>query len=194
MSSASGRPPVVPPPARRDSTTAVWWILGIVGGGIVVMVFLALIVAGYVASHSHIDSEGKNVDIQTPVGELKVNQNPNRDSGLPVYPGATASDKDSHANVELSSGDAGLGVVVENYATNDPLDKVAAWYSQHLGSTFTREKKGGEVKVQGMVITTDSDVTFNDNHGESTRTVSLTQKKDDGVEITLVRTGKRQAQ
>jgi hypothetical protein len=157
------------------------------------MVLLALIVAGYVASHSHIDSEGKNVDIQTPVGELKVNQNPNRASGLPVFPGATPSDKDSHANVELSSGDAGLGVFVENYSTTDPLDKVSAWYSQHLGSTFTRGKKGGEVKVQGMVITTDSDVTFNDNHGESTRTVSLTQK-DGGVEITLVRTGKREAQ
>ncbi len=52
------------------------------------MVFLALMVAGYVAGQSHIDSEGKNVDIQTPVGELKVNQNPNRASGLPVYPGA----------------------------------------------------------------------------------------------------------
>jgi hypothetical protein len=193
MSSASGRPPIVPPPARRASTTAIWWILGIVGGGLVVMVFLALMVAGYVAGHSQIDSEGKNVDIQTPVGELKVNQNSNRASGLPVYPGATASSKDSHANVELSSGDAGLGVFVENYSTTDPLDKVAAWYSQHLGPTFTRGKKGGEVKVQGMDITTDSDVTFNDNHGENTRTVSLTQK-DSGVEITLVRTGKREAQ
>jgi hypothetical protein len=193
MSSASGRPPIVPPPARRDSTTAIWWILGIVGGGIVVMVFLALMVAGYVAGHSHIDSEGKNVDIQTPVGELKVNQNANRASGLPVYPGATPSSKDSHANVELSAGDAGLGVVVENYSTADSLDKVAAWYAQHLGPTFARGKKGGEVKVQGMDITTDSDVTFNDNHGESTRTVSLT-RKDSGVEITLVRTGKREAQ
>ena len=61
------------------------------------------------------------------------------------------------------------------------------------GRLSVEGKKGGEVKVQGMDITTDSDVTFNDNHGESTRTVSLTQK-DSGVEITLVRTGKREAQ
>src|ERR1700721_2195506 len=96
MSSASGRPPIVPPPARRDSTTAIWWILGIVGGGIVVMVFLALMVAGYVAGHSHIDSEGKNVDIQTPVGELKVNQNPTGPWGSPVYPAAPPPGKTSH--------------------------------------------------------------------------------------------------
>jgi hypothetical protein len=193
MSSASGRPPVVPPPARRDSTTAIWWILGIVGGGIVVMVLFGLVFAGFVVRHSHVNDQGKDVDIQTPVGEIKVNQNPNHASGLPIYPGATPSTADNHANVQLSSGEAGLGVAVENYSTTDPLDKVAAWYSQRLGSSFTRGKKGGEVKVQGMDITTDSDVTFNDNHGDGTRTVSLT-RKDDGVDITLVRVGKREAQ
>jgi hypothetical protein len=193
MSSASGRPPIVPPPVRKDSTTAVWWILGIVGGGIVVMVFLGLMFAGLVVRHSRINGQGKDLDIQTPVGELKVNQNPNRASGIPVYPGATPSSKDSHANVELSAGDAGLGVVVENYSTADSLDKVAAWYSQRLGSSFTREGKGGEAKIQGVTVGTDSDVTFNDDHGDSTRTVSLTQK-DDKVEITLVRAGKREAQ
>jgi len=193
MSSASGRPPVIPPPARRDSTTAIWWILGIVGGGIVVLVLFGLVFAGFVVRHSHVNDQGKDVDIQTPVGELKVNQNPNHASGLPIYPGASPSSQDNHANVQLSSGEAGLGVAVENYSTTDPLDKVAAWYSQHLGSSFTRGKKGDDVKVQGMVITTDSDVTFNDNHGDGTRTVSLT-RKDDGVEITLVRVGKREAQ
>jgi hypothetical protein len=193
MSSASGRPPVVPPPARRDSTTAIWWILGIVGGGIVVMVLFGLVFAGFVVRHSHVNDQGKDVDIQTPVGEIKVNQNPNHASGLPIYPGATPSTADNHANVQLSSGEAGLGVAVENYSTTDPLDKVAAWYSQRLGSSFTRGKKGDEVKVQGMDITTDSDVTFNDNHGDGTRTVSLT-RKDDGVDITLVRVGKREAQ
>ena len=193
MSSASGRPPVISPPARRDSTTAVWWILGIVGGGIVVMVFLGLMFAGFVVRNSHVNDQGKNVDIQTPVGEIKVNQNPTHASGLPVYPGATPSSKDSHANVELSSGEAGVGVAVENYSTTDPLDKVAAWYSQRLGSGFTREKSGGEIKVHGMVVSTDADATFSDDHGDSTRTVALT-RSDEKVEITLVRAGKREAQ
>ena|SRR5450432_3245187 len=193
MSSASGRPPVVPPPVRKDSTTAIWWILGILAGGIVVMVFLGLMFAGMVVRSSHIKDEGKNVDIQTPVGEIKVNQNPNHASGLPLYPGATPSTKDSHAKVELSSGEAGLGVAVENYATTDSLDKVTAWYVQRLGPTFKRENKNGDVQVHGITVTTDADVTFADDHGDSTKTVVLT-KSEGTVNITLVRVGKREAQ
>ena len=193
MSSAAGRPPVVPPPARNNSTTAIWWILGIVAGGIVVMVFLGLMFAGLVIRNAHVSDQGKNVDIQTPVGEIKVNQNPNRASGLPVYPGATPSTEDGHTNVELSSGQAGVGVAVENYSSADSLDKVTAWYSQKLGPSFKRENKGNDVQVHGMTVTTDADVTFSEDHGDSTRSVVLTQK-DGKVEIILVRAGKREAQ
>jgi hypothetical protein len=157
------------------------------------MVFLGLMFAGLVVRNSHVNQQGKNVDIQTPVGEIKVNQNPNRASGLPVYPGATPSKEDSHANVEVSSGEAGVGVVVENYSTADALDKVTAWYAQRLGPSFKRENKEGEVKVHGLAVTTDADVTFADDHGDSTRTVVL-NRKDDNVQITLVRVGKREAQ
>jgi hypothetical protein len=157
------------------------------------MVFLGLMFAGLVVRNSHVNQQGKNVDIQTPVGEIKVNQNPNRASGLPVYPGATPSTKDSHANVEVSSGEAGVGVVVENYSTTDALDKVTAWYAQRLGPSFKRENKEGEVKVHGLAVTTDADVTFADDQGDSTRTVVL-NRKDDNVQITLVRVGKREAQ
>jgi hypothetical protein len=159
------------------------------------MVLMGLVFAGLVVRNSHIQDQGKNVDIQTPVGELKVNQNPNRASGLPIYPGATPSTKDSHANVELSTGDAGagVGVAVENYASTDSLDKVTAWYAQRLGATFRRANKDGEVQVHGLTVSTDADVTFSDDHGDSTRSVVLT-KKDGDVEITLVRVAKREAQ
>jgi hypothetical protein len=63
------------------------------------MIFLGLMFAGLVVRNSHLSDQGKNVDIQTPVGELKVNQNPNRGSGLPVYPGSTPSSEDGHANL-----------------------------------------------------------------------------------------------
>jgi hypothetical protein len=193
MSSAAGRPPVVPPPARNNSATAIWWILGIVAGGIVVIIFLGLMFAGLVIRNSHVSDQGKNVDIQTPVGELKVNQNPSRSSGLPVYPGATPSTEDGHTNVEVSSGPAGVGVAVENYSTADSLDKVTAWYSKRLGPSFTRETKGNDVKVHGMTVTVDADMTFSEDHGDSTRSVVLT-RKGGNVEITLVRAGKREAQ
>ena len=157
------------------------------------MVFLGLMFAGLVIRNSHLSDQGKNVDIQTPVGELKVNQNPSRSSGLPLYPGASASTEDGHTNVEVSSGQAGVGVAVENYSTADSLDKVTAWYSQKLGPSFTRENKGKDIQVHGMTVTTDADMTFSEDHGDSTRSVVLTQK-DGKVEITLVRAGKREAQ
>ena len=158
-----------------------------------VTVFLGLMFAGLVIRNSHLNQEGKNVDIQTPVGELKVNQNPNHSSGLPVYPGATPSTKDSHANVELSAGEAGLGLVVENLTTTDSLDKVTAWYAQRLGPVFKRQDKNGNIQVNGMTVTTDADVAFSDDHGDSTKSVVLS-RKDGDVEITLVRVGKREAQ
>ena len=72
MSSASGRPPAAIPPKRRDSTTAVWWILGIVAGGIVVMVVFGLALAGVLIHNLHVRNQGQNVEIQTPVGGIKV--------------------------------------------------------------------------------------------------------------------------
>jgi hypothetical protein len=133
MSSASGRPPaVVPPQQRRDSNTAVWWILGIVAGGIVVMVIFGLALAGLFIRNLHVHEQGKNVEISTPVGGIKVNKDGARSSGLPVYPGAKTSGDNDNANVELSAGNAGFGLAVEKYDTTDGLDKVTAWYTQRL--------------------------------------------------------------
>ena len=157
------------------------------------MVFLGLMFAGLVIRNAHVSDQGKNVDIQTPVGEIKVNQDRSRASGLPVYPGATPSTEDGHTNVELSSGQSGVGVAVENYSTADSLDQVTAWYSQKLGPSFKRENKGKDVQVHGMTVTTDADMTFSEDRGDSTRSVVLTQK-DGKVEIILVRAGKREAQ
>ena len=90
MSSASGRPPAAIPPQRR-SNNAVWWILGIVAGGIVVMVLFGLALAGLFIRNLHVHNQGNNVEIQTPVGAIKVNKDVPRASGLPVYPGAKTS-------------------------------------------------------------------------------------------------------
>lgn len=159
------------------------------------MVFFGLLFAGFVVRHAHINEKGKNLDIQTPVGELKFDQNPSRASGLPVYPGATPLTNDGQANIEVRAGEKGVGVAVESYTTNDSLDKVTTWYSQRLGSTFKRENKdkNGDVKVHGLTVTVDSDVTFTDDHGDATKSVVLSTK-DDNVQITLVRAGKRESQ
>jgi hypothetical protein len=193
MSSASGRPPVGIPPQRNNSNSAAWWILGIVAGGIVAMVIFGLALAGLFIHNLHIHEQGKNVEIQTPVGAIKVNKDGARSSGLPIYPGAKSSGDNENANVELSAGNSGFALAVEKYDTPDDLDKVTAWYAQRLGPSFRREKHGSPAKVHGVDATSDADVAFVDDRGDGARVVALTRKTDH-VEIALVRVGAKQTQ
>jgi hypothetical protein len=190
MSSASGRPPAAIPPKRRDSSTAVWWILGIVAGGIVVMVVFGLALAGVLIHNLHVRNQGQNVEIQTPVGGIKVGHEAT--VNLPVYPGAESADS-HNANVELSAGDEGFAIAVEKYQTTDALDKVSAWYKQRLGPSFRLEERGSNVKIHGVDAINDADMAFVDERGDGARIVALTDKNN-CVEIALVRVGKREAQ
>jgi hypothetical protein len=198
MSSASsGRPPINMAPPRRDNN-AVWWILGIVVGGILLMIVFGLALAGMFIHHVRVENSAKKVDIQTPVGEFKVDTDGSRRTGLPVYPGAELmSDHDGNAHVELSLDDAGVGLAVETYQTDDDLDEVDAWYRKQLGPAFKREtpKTSGTHyhKGNGGDIGDDADVAYTDDKGNGARVVALT-KKDDGVKINLVNVGKREAQ
>ena len=151
MSSASGRPPAAIPPKRRDSSTAVWWILGIVAGGIVVMVVFGLALAGMLLHNLHVRNQGQNVEIQTPVGGIKVGHEAT--VNLPVYPGSTSASSHDNANVELSAGDGGFALAVENYQTTADLDKVSAWYAQKLGPSFRREKEGSPPRSRAWMQT-----------------------------------------
>ena len=82
--------------------------------------------------------EEKNVDIQTPLGGIHVNQEVDaRDTGLPVYPGASPKTKGSHgdnpqANVNISSQLFGVKVVVIEFLSDDPPQKVIAYYRDQL--------------------------------------------------------------
>jgi hypothetical protein len=192
MSSASGRPPASIPPQRR-SNNAVWWILGIVAGGIVVMVLFGLALAGLFIRNLRVHNQGNNVEIQTPVGAIKVNKDVPRATGLPVYPGATSAEKDKNAKVELSAGDGGVGIAVEHFTTSDNLDQVDAWYGHRLGPSFRREQKLAEHPIHGVTVDSDTDIAFVDDHGDGARVVALT-KKDDGVDIVLFRASKKEAQ
>jgi hypothetical protein len=180
-------------PPRRDNN-AVWWILGIVVSGILLMIVFGLALAGMFLHRVHLHSSDKNVDIQTPVGELKVDTAGNGHSGLPIYPGATATEgKDGNAHVELSLDDAGVGLAVETYMTDDDLDEVSAWYQKTLGPSFRRENPKADRSHHEAHVDSDADVAFVDDKGNGARVVALT-KKDDGVRINLVRVGKRETQ
>jgi hypothetical protein len=192
MSSASGRPPAAIPPQRRGNN-AVWWILGIVAGGIVVMVLFGLALAGLFIRNLRVHNQGNNVEIQTPVGAIKVNKDVPRASGLPIYPGAKPGENDNNAKVDLSNDDGGLGIAVEHFITSDNLDQVDKWYAHRLGSSFRREENHDHKPIHGVTVDSDTDLAFVDDHGDGVRVVALT-KKDDGVDIVLFRAGKKEAQ
>jgi hypothetical protein len=192
MSSASGRPPAAIPP-QRHTNNAVWWILGIVAGGIVVMVLFGLALAGLFIRNLRVHSQGNNVEIRTPVGAIKVNKDASRPTGLPVYPGATSGETDKNAKVELSNDDGAVGIAVEHFTTTDKLDRVDTWYAHRLGSSFRREENHDHHPMHGVTVDSDTDIAFVDDHGDGVRLVALT-KKDEGVEIVLMRAGKKEAQ
>ena len=77
-------PPQTPPRKRND---AVLWILAIVGGGFVVLILAGLLVASIFIRRVHVSDAGKQVEIETPAGALRVQGDQPRSTGLPIYPG-----------------------------------------------------------------------------------------------------------
>lgn len=107
------------------------------------------------------NGEEKKVDIETPVGAIHVDKGADvRDTGLSVYPGARQKAESNNgdeqsANVNISSGLFGLKVVAIEYLSDDPPDKVAAYYRdqlKHFGTilechTSNRHGDAGDVDV-----------------------------------------------
>ena len=84
------------------------------------------------------NGEDKNVQVDTPFGNVHVNtdQTTASDLGLPVYPGAQqVKDDDEHksADVHLGFGEWELRVRAVSYATSDTKDQVTAFYKKALG-------------------------------------------------------------
>jgi hypothetical protein len=106
------------------------------------------------------DRDGNNskVDIQTPVGDMHINEDADvKDTGLAVYPGARKkekTDKDSKsANVNISSSLFGVKVVAIEYESDDPPNKVQAFYQDQLkkfGQVIQcrTDKHGGDLTVK----------------------------------------------
>jgi len=84
------------------------------------------------------NGEDKKIDIETPIAGIHVSKGADvRDTGLPVYPGARQKDLDKpgeqkSANLNISAGFFGLKVVAIEYRSDDPPEKVAAYYKDQL--------------------------------------------------------------
>lgn len=109
------------------------------------------------------DGSDKNVQINTPVGQLHVSNDAKAiDTGLPVYPGAQLASDDTdanknNANVNIATGFFGLKVAAIAYDTNDSADSVKDYYL-------------GQLKKYGAVLTCHSsgvNASTNFDHGDS---------------------------
>jgi hypothetical protein len=157
--------------------------------------------------------QDKKVDIETPVGGIHVSKGADaRDTGLPIYPGARQKDDDENgeeksANVNISAGFFGVKVVAVEFLSDDPPEKVTAYYKDHLKKygtilechTTNRHGDAGDVNVHvGKDDKKDShELTCEQNSGptielkvgtkENQRIVSVSpQDKGKGTDFALV--------
>jgi hypothetical protein len=121
----------------------------------VVGVFLAGV---YVADNIHVEkthnSKGETVQVDTPIGSMRVQQHKKLDPkliGVPVYPDAIPEDEDHHAaSVDFSfdSGHKEFTVLAADYSTTDSVDQVKQFYHRELPHWMITEKRSGGVHME----------------------------------------------
>ena len=126
------------------------------------------------------DKKNEKVDIQTPLANLKVDSSANAvDNGIPIYPGAklrpAEKDGDNHsANINIGAFGFGLKVIAAEYDTDDPPEKVKAFYEDRM-------------KTFGTVLTCNghndtSDVHFN-GHDKDDKKLNCSDSNGSGWEL-----------
>jgi hypothetical protein len=103
------------------------------------------------------DSQNKNLDIRSPMGDLHVGADADaKKIGLPLYPGARLKTHDSdsdQANLNVLTEAFGMKLVVANYVSDDDPAKIVAFYRNKLkkyGKVLEchSDKHGGDVSVE----------------------------------------------
>jgi hypothetical protein len=130
------------------------------------------------------DKNGEaHVDIQTPMGNIHVNEQPDiRETGLPVYAGARPATKENgddkkSANVNISGMGFELKVVAGEFQSDDTPDKITAYYNKEL------QRFGKPIQCHGQWTGGDSHTDIHDDK-EGSRPVSCGKgDKGDSVEL-----------
>jgi len=136
------RPPAPPqPPGNRGNFAVIALLvlaLIVVMGGIAI--WLGLRVLSSAVRVNVADGAKKEVSIKTPLGSLEVNHELNEASlGLPIYPGATRLTEHDTVNLNFDVGDqTNFRVLAGKFETPDSLEKVRAFYHDHLGDQITK--------------------------------------------------------
>ena len=137
------RPPVPPQPARSGNIVAIALLvlaLIILVSGIALWTGLRFLSQNLRMRVEERGGGNKEVSIHTPVGSIEVHHDVNEESlGLPIYPGATrVKDKDSAAVNLGFGGEASVQVLAAKFETSDSLERVKAFYKEHLRTEVTK--------------------------------------------------------
>ena len=97
----------------------------------------------------------KNLDVRSPMGDLHVGKDADaQKAGLPVYPGARPQNSDNNdpLNLALSTESFGMKLIVAKYETDDPAEKVIAFYREKMkkyGKVLECHNTGDKNDLQG---------------------------------------------
>ncbi|HLM98137.1 MAG TPA: hypothetical protein VK335_02580 [Bryobacteraceae bacterium] len=120
----------------------------------VVGVFMAGI---YVADNIHVEktrtAKGETVQVDTPIGSLRVQEDKKLDPkliGVPVYPNAVRNDNNHAASVDFSfdSGHKAFTVIAADYTTDDSIEKVKEFYHHELPHWMITQRFNGSVHME----------------------------------------------
>ena len=155
--------------------------------------------------HESRSSDGKNVDVQTPVGAIHVQKGNNekdksvniktpfgglqvrtddvaaKDTGLTIYPGARQAPRsehdDSQANVNIATAWFGVKVVALKYESDDSPEKILDYYKKEMAKSgkVLQCKDGKEVGGSTSSSSDDSEAL----------TCKDRDKKDHGLNINI---------
>jgi len=81
------------------------------------------------------DDHDKNLDVRSPIGDLHVGKDADaRKAGLPLYPGARPQQDENNDpfNLGVFTESFGLKLVVAKYRSDDPPDKILAFYRDKM--------------------------------------------------------------
>ena len=159
------------------------------------MMFAGLMILHAVrGTNLSIGSNGKGVEIKVP-GGMTIHAGETADTGLPVYPGASAQGKAGGVQFTSSNGTQS-GVSGEDYTTQDSMEQVDEWYRGRLDKDFQREGPGAtELVVKGMTVHIESgEIAYISQSRPAVEIVSLKHALGGGTKIDLARIGRNEAQ
>lgn len=130
-----------------------------------------LLIAGCKISHRE-NGEDTKVSIEAPGASVKVDTGSTaNDSGMPLYPGAqgksNSGDDKNRARVNLNTPFLKLKVVALKFTSDDPPEKILAFYRTKLGNFGTvLECKGDDPNI-ATGHSLNSPVSCGEKHGDS---------------------------